>query len=72
MSTAIATTAPVPAATTAPAVAAPAPDQAPSTTEAPSSSVDDATYMMNTYSTLLEGDLYDDELNGESLLMLIS
>ena len=33
----------------------------------PSSSdpADDTTYIMNTFSTLLEGDLYDDELNGK-------
>jgi len=29
---------------------------------------DDATYMMNTFSTLLEGDLFDDELNGRSYI----
>ena len=38
---------------------------APSTSDAaPSGNVDDASYMMSTFSTLLEGDLYDDELNG--------
>lgn len=35
---------------------------------APNSNVDDATYMINTFSTLLEGDLYDDELNEISTL----
>jgi hypothetical protein len=34
-----------------------------------SSTIDDATYMINSFSGLLEGDLYDDELNGESLLI---
>ena len=44
---------------------APATHPAPSSTDAaPTTNVDDATYMMSTFSTLLEGDLYDDELNG--------
>ena len=33
---------------------------------ASSDPVDETTYVMNTFSTLLEGDLYDDELNGKS------
>lgn len=61
----IATTAPTVPAASEPTVSAPNPLQVPAATEAvPSSNVDDATYMMNTFSTLLEGDLYDDELNG--------
>jgi hypothetical protein len=34
---------------------------------ATSSTIDDATYMINSFSGLLEGDLYDDELNGTYL-----
>ena len=35
------------------------------TTITTASNVDDATYMLNSFSGLLEGDLYDDELNGK-------
>jgi hypothetical protein len=38
---------------------------------APSVTVDDATYVMNTFSTLLEGDLYDDELNGTLIVEMV-
>ena len=35
-----------------------------------SAPTDDANYIMSNFSTLLEGDLYDDELNGKHLVIL--
>lgn len=74
MSTTVAT-APTPAATTTVATAAimesvTTMDLAPAPTADAvlSTTVDDATYVMNAFSTLLEGDLYDDELNEISTL----
>ena len=71
MSTTVATAVPAAEPTTSSTIATAPSTQPEQTTtgSAPASSVDDATYMMNTFSTLLEGDLYDDELNGKLIMV---